>query len=234
MVPAILVFFIVLASSESAAWQNQSREILPYTDLLRGHGHKILLLACFWVVIPASAYLLYFWAPIMLMGISGEDKMDYDFFMLVHAVSVPASILAGCVIDYGRRLTLVIDLLLLTLGFVVIQLATSTALWKASFLFVEVCLCVGWTVGPIMTSESFPTVFRARAYGTLQLFVRIGSISGPVVTGSLRDDDQSHFLFKGLAALAFAAACSIFFMPEPEFAKNGRKQATEEEGLTSA
>ena len=90
----------------------------------------------------------------------------------------------------------------------------------------------GWTVGPILTSESFPTVFRARAFGTVQLFCRVSSISGPVVTGSLRDNDKMHLLFQALAAIAFAATCSIFFMPEPQYSKTEGK--TEEDRLTSA
>merc|ERR1719316_2334332 len=125
-----------------------------------------------------------------------------------------------------------IDLLLLSLGFMLIQIASTTVLWKLVFLFNEVCITYAWTVGPVLTSESFPTVFRARAYGTLQLFCRISSISGPVVTGSLRDNDKMHLLFQALAAIAFAATCSIFFMPEPQYSKTEGK--TEEDRLTSA
>jgi MFS family permease len=233
LVPAIIVFSIVYGCSESAEWKNQSRDILPYSDLIRGHGNKIALLICFWLVIPASSYIVYFWGPEMLREISGDEEMDYDFFMIVHWSSLFSSLVAGLVIDYGRRLSLVVDLLLLTLGFILIQLAPTTALWKLSFLFVDVCITFGWTVGPVLSSESFPTVFRARAYGTLQLFVRCGSISGPVVTGSLRDTGRTHLLFNGLAALAFAAACSVFFMPEPQFAKT-ESAKTEEASLTSA
>ena len=43
MVPAILVFSIVYACDESKEWQSQSRDILPYVDLLRGHGYKLSL-----------------------------------------------------------------------------------------------------------------------------------------------------------------------------------------------
>lgn len=232
MVPAILVFSIVYACDESKEWQSQSRDILPYIDLLRGHGYKIALLACFWIVIPASSYIAFLWGPDLLMELSGDEEVDYNFFMFVHFLSIPTSIFAGCVIDYGRRLTLVIDLFFLTLGFIALQLAPTTALWKLSFLFVEVCLVFGWTVGPVLTSESFPTVFRARAFGTVQLFVRVSSISGPVVTGSLRDNDKVHLLFQALAAIAFAATCSIFFMPEPQYSKTEGK--TEEDRLTSA
>jgi hypothetical protein len=232
LVPAIIVFSVVYACSESAAWKNESRHILPYMDLLVGHGHKIALLAFFWIIIPASSYIAFFWGPVMLSDLSGNDEVDYDFFMMVHLASIPASLIAGSVIDYGRRLTLLIDLLLLTAGFIAVQLAPTTMLWKVSFLFVEVCITFGWTIGPVLTSESFPTVFRARAYGTLQLFVRVSSISGPVVTGSLRDKGQFHLLFQGLAAICFAAACSIYFIPEPQL---GKKEAdTEETSLTSA
>jgi MFS family permease len=232
LVPAILLFSIVLACSESAAWKAESRDILPYTDLLRGHGHKIALLACFWIVIPAASYLLYFWGPVMLGELAGDGEMDYIFFMVVHLSSIPASLLAGCVIDYGRRLTLLIDLLFLSAGFLAVQLAPTTALWKVAFLLVEVCITIGWTIGPVLTSESFPTVFRARAYGTLQLFVRVSSISGPVVTGSLRDNDKIHLLFRALAGMALAAACSIFFMPEPQLEK--KEAAREDASLTNA
>jgi MFS family permease len=233
LVPAISVFFVVLACNESAAWQNESRDILPYTELLRGHGHKMAMLAVMWLVIPASSYIAFFWGPVLLNDLSGDAGVDYVYFMIVHLSSIPSAFLAGCVVDYGRRLTLFIDLLCLTGGFIAIQLAPTTAIWKVTFLFIEVCITFGWTIGPILTSESFPTVFRARAYGTLQLFVRISSISGPVVTGSLRDNDKIHYLFNGLASLAFAAACSIFFMPEPQF-RTKREAAAEDASLTSA
>ena len=74
------------------------------------------------------------------MELSGEEEVDYNFFMFVHFLSIPTSIFAGCVIDYGRRLTILIDLIFLTLGFIALQIAPTTALWKLSFLFVEVCI----------------------------------------------------------------------------------------------
>ena len=47
-----------------------------------------------------------------------------------------------------------------------------------------------------------------------QVFVRLASILGPVITGSLMDDDKTNFLFYGLAVLVLAAALAIFCVPE--------------------
>lgn len=214
LVPAVFVLVIVFMTPESKEWKDESRQYLPYKDLIRNYTGSLALLAIFWVVVPGVAYIGFYWGPKMLSDFSAKDGVDYDFFMVMHGSAILASLFASTVVDYGRRKVLVIDLLVLAVGYVAMQHAPTIFLWKLSFLLVEWCITFAWTVGPILTSELFPTVFRARAFGTLQIFVRLATISGPVITGTLMDANKANFLFYGLAVLAVISALAISCVPE--------------------
>lgn len=214
VVPAVFVLIIVFLSPESREWRDESREYLPYRDLIRNYYGLLGTLAIFWIIVPGVAYVNFYWGPKLLNDFSGKDGVDYDFFMMMHSTAIFSSLFASTVVDYGRRKVLVIDLLVLAVGFVAMHHAPTIFTWKLGFLLVEWCLSFAWTVGPILSSELFPTVFRARAFGTLQIFVRLATITGPVVTGSLMDDDKATFLFYVLGALALIAALAIFCVPE--------------------
>lgn len=214
LVPAVFVLVIVFMSPESAEWKDESRQYLPYKDLILNYYGLLSLLAIFWVVIPAVGYIGFYWSPKFLNDFTGKDKVDYDFLMMLHVAAIFSSLLVSTVVDYGRRKVLVIDLFLLALAYVALQHAPTVFLWKLCFLLVEFCVVFAWTVGPILSAELFPTAFRTRAFGTLQIFVRLATISGPVITGSLMDDDKTDFLFYGLAVLVLISALAIFCVPE--------------------
>jgi len=214
LVPAVFILAIVFLSPEGREWKEVSDEYLPYKDLIRNYYALLSLLAMFWVAVPGVAYVWYYWGPKMLTEFSGKEGMDYDFFMILHVTAIMASLFASTVIDYGRRKVLFVNLLVLAVAFVAIQHAPTIFTWKLGFLLVEGCVNFSWTVGTILSAELFPTAVRARAYGTLQVFVRLASILGPVITGSLMDDDKTNFLFYGLAVLVLAAALAIFCVPE--------------------
>jgi MFS family permease len=214
LVPAVFILVIVFFAPESAEWKDESPHYLPYKDLIRNHYGLLSLLAIFWVIVPGVSYIGFYWGPKMLSDFSGKQGVDYDFFMILHGAAILSSLFASTVVDYGRRRVLVIDLLVMAAAFVAIQHAQTTFAWKLSFLVSDACVQFAWTVGPILTSEVFPTVFRARAFGTLQVFVRLSTISGPVITGSLMEDNKAKFLFYGLAVLSLISATAICCVPE--------------------
>jgi MFS family permease len=171
-------------------------------------------LAIFWIVVPGVAYVSFYWGPKLLSDFSGKDGVDYDFFMVIHGNAILSSLFVGTVVDYGRRRVLVIDLFVLAVAFTAMQHAPTIFTWKLCFLLVECCITIAWTVATILTSELFPTAFRARAFGTLQIFTRLATIAGPVIAGALMDDNKAHFLFYGLAVLTVIASLAIMCVPE--------------------
>merc|ERR1719191_1778939 len=146
LLPSVLVLVIVVLSPESNEWKEESRQYLPYKDLIRNYYGLLSLLAIFWVVVPGVAYIAFYWVPKMLSDISGKDGVDYDFLMILHASAILASLCASIVVDYGRRKVLVIDLLVLAVAFVCVQHAPTIFTWKLGFLLVEWCITFAWTV----------------------------------------------------------------------------------------
>merc|ERR1719191_288968 len=117
LLPSVLVLVIVVLSPESNEWKEESRQYLPYKDLIRNYYGLLSLLAIFWVVVPGVAYIAFYWGPKMLSDFSGKAGVDYDFFMILHVIAIASSVFASTVVDYGRRKVLVVNLVVLALAF---------------------------------------------------------------------------------------------------------------------
>lgn len=140
----------------------------------------------------------------------------YASAFLYAASNVPSNIATYFLLDpIGRKPVLLWSMLGATLAALMFAFFSDESGDAATIIFVSMLynaltIC-GWNAINCLSTETFPTLVRATALGTLSAFGRVGSISAQVVNGSL----QAHvaLLLAVTAATMLSGALAAFGLP---------------------
>jgi len=193
VIPAIVIFFLMLRVSESPMWlaQHEQRRTSPSRFSLARLFDRDL----FWVTIHTSLLMGAFvwmyqsttiWYPTLLANLK---QQPLAFLLLLNAGGVTGSIAFGTLSEWwgGRRGAATIGMIAGTLAAPVYVFSeTSGGLLLGAWL-VGFCASGAWGIVPGYLSERFPTEVRGVGTGfSYHVGVGIGALS-PYLIGRLQD-----------------------------------------------
>jgi SHS family lactate transporter-like MFS transporter len=193
VIPAIVIFFLMLRVSESPMWlaQHEQRRTSPSRVSLARLFDRDL----FWVTIHTSLLMGAFvwmyqsttiWYPTLLANLK---QQPLAFLLLLNAGGVTGSIAFGTLSEWwgGRRGAATIGMIAGTLAAPVYVFSeTSGGLLLGAWL-VGFCASGAWGIVPGYLSERFPTEVRGVGTGfSYHVGVGIGALS-PYLIGRLQD-----------------------------------------------
>jgi putative MFS transporter len=159
-------------------------------DLLSGNLRQVTLATLVaWIALNFGYYGLFLWLPGALAAVRGIQLGNIYILLLLSVLAqFPGYLSAMWLVEaWGRKKTLVAFLILGGLSGLVFATATNYPIFVASLFFVGFFNLGAWGAVYPYTSEVFPTVLRATAFGLAEGVGKITAILGPTVFGALKD-----------------------------------------------
>ena len=117
-----------------------------------------------------------------------------------------------CAGKFGRRRTIFLQFFISGLFFIIYQIIYKSLppIPTIAFIWIQKIFAEGgFGMVYLITSEIFPTVYRATVFGIVNFFARIGGITVPYVNEEAKSSYMMIF-----AILSFIAALTCLFLPE--------------------
>ncbi|ADO48505.1 multidrug effflux MFS transporter [[Enterobacter] lignolyticus] len=150
--------------------------------------------------------------PVMANELRGNTELTITGFLIGFAV---AQLVWGPISDrYGRRLPLLIGMLLFIIGSAGCALSTSIeqiVFWR---VFQALGACTGPMLARAMIRDLFVRTRAAQMLSTLMLIMAIAPIAGPLIGGQMIRFSSWHAIFWLLALIGAVMFCSLFWLPE--------------------
>mmetsp|Transcript_34686 Transcript_34686/g.79108 ORF Transcript_34686/g.79108 Transcript_34686/m.79108 type:complete len:508 (+) Transcript_34686:1-1524(+) len=213
LVPDDLVLHFDDRGTKSESWMQDLKDMM--LTLLRPPLRRIFVLQLVvFFTLNFGWYGLLLWFPTLFKDRGIEEENVFKMAFYVSAANLPGNILSALLADVvGRRRLLACSMFgaaVCSLGFVF-----ADAQWSATL---TACLFNGislgaWNALDVMSSEMFPTVVRAVAWGLLSATGRLGALVAQYVIASLQGQSPALPLVTSCALMAVGSLAG-FFLPE--------------------
>jgi MFS transporter, putative metabolite:H+ symporter len=139
-----------------------------------------------WLMVSAAYYGIFVWLPARLAAEGIGYVRGYGFLVLLAVAQLPGYALAAYGVErWGRRVTLVVFLLLSAIGSTLFVIEQDDNVQVAALVFMSFALLGTWGALYAMTPETFPTSSRAAGMGAAGSAARLGGLGSPSAAAAM-------------------------------------------------